>query len=74
MFKCNLAASGNVSVNSTPNASQLAGNTRGFIFGFISAVKSFDRRAQKFFNNLALVRSRKVTKPQCGWQRYDGFN
>lgn len=73
MLNCNLAASGNVSINEAPHASQLAGNARGWLQGLISAVKSFDDRAQKFFNNQATVRSQKPVKSNYGWTRYDGF-
>ena len=74
MMNGKLAASGNVPLHRDASASQLAGLFRNFIDGVARVFKRLDNRAQRFLNQQAQVRSRKVEKPVCGWGRYESFS
>jgi|GEM_PF-4400121 len=68
-----LAASGNLPLNQKHGASQLAGRINNRVHRLMMAVHRADKKVERFFNSQAQVRSRKVTRPECGWSRYEGF-
>lgn len=74
MMNGKLAASGNVSLERGTSASQLAGLFRNVADRVGNGLLRFDKRAQRFLNQQAQVRSRKAEKPVCGWGRYESFN
>ncbi len=73
MMNGRLATSGNVPLGRGHRASQPAGTIRNMMGHVGSAFVRLDRRAQRFFNQQAQVRSRKVGSPKCGWKRYDSY-
>jgi len=74
MMNGKLAASGNVPLDRDASASQLAGLFRNIVGSAGSALNRLDKRAQRFLNQQAQVRSRKAEKPVCGWGRYESFD